>query len=79
MASISFEVRSCNIRAYCIYKTVQYLLRHRLEIYINISAKYRHNNTLHVVRVYHILHILILHLSVCDVRAGGHGKPFDPS
>ena len=27
--------------------------------------------------------ILILHLSVCesvcDVRAGGHGKPFDPS
>ena len=26
----------------------------------------------------HII-ILILHLSVCDVRVGGHGKPFDPS
>ena len=28
---------------------------------------------------HHHHHILILHLSVCDVRAGGHGKPFDPS
>ena len=30
-------------------------------------------------RLHFTIIILILQLGVCDVRAGGHGKPFDPS
>ena len=45
-----------------------------------IGHKVCNNDILNVNN--HIIIILILHLSVCDVcdvRAGGHGKPFDPS
>ena len=29
--------------------------------------------------IYHYTNLTFICLSVCDVRAGGHGKPFDPS